>query len=87
MGNFPALNQVQIEIPEVDQFITVLEWINHRDYSYVSDVLKVKAVDYPFVVVHRLNRFHEHYDVIKLDLRRVKFKKLSLDYVGAYLNK
>lgn len=86
MENLPVSNQVKIEVPEIDQLITVLKWLSHLDYSYVSDVLKVKAVDYPFVVVHRLNKFNDKYDVIKLDLRRIEFKKLSLDYVDAYLN-
>lgn len=86
MENLPVSNQVQNEIPEIDQFITVLKWLSHTDYSYVSDILKVKAVDYPFVVVNRLNKFNDKHDVIKLDLRRIEFKKLSLDYVHAYLN-
>ena len=71
----------------VNDYITVLEWISCHDRSYVADVLKVKAVDLPFVVVNRLNRHHDKEDVIKLDLRELLIKQLSTDFVISYLKK
>lgn len=54
----------------------------HQDHSWCGDVLKVEAVDLPYVVVsHPNDRIFSHNT--KLDTRQVKLMELSGDYVKA----
>jgi len=58
----------------------------HRDRSWCGDVLKVEAVDLPYVVVSHPNQ--SYYDSnTKLDTREVKLMELSAEYVKAMSNK
>ena len=31
--------------------ITVLNWNSHVDYSYVGDILNIKAINLPFIII------------------------------------
>jgi len=70
----------------VGKYITIMEWKSHEDYSYMGDVLLVKAVSLPFVVVDYLIRGgYVVLSGIRLDVRRVDFMALSPDYVMAVI--
>jgi hypothetical protein len=83
----------------VGQFVTVLEWepIVHepdgmftttktvyRDNSYKGDVLKVAAIDLPFLIVDRQSKYEFERNAIKLDTRRVSLMELSPEYINAH---
>jgi hypothetical protein len=54
----------------------------HTDYSWCGDVLKVLAVDLPYVAVQSINETWMA-SAIQLDTRRVKLMELSPEYVAA----
>lgn len=55
----------------------------HRDHSWCGDVLKVEAVDLPYIVVSHPNDGYLYGSNTKLDTRRVKLMELSEAYVKA----
>lgn len=66
-------------VPQVGDHVTVLEWLNTKDNSYKGDSLTVHAVDEPFIVVSGARWSPRHR--FPLDLRRVRLKALSMQYV------
>lgn len=85
----------------VNQYLTVFEWepviqepdgifttntITYRDNSYKGDILKVTAVDLPFVVVERIYGF-SFGSPLTLDTRRVKLMELSPEFIAAKTKK
>lgn len=57
--------------------------IERKDRSYFGDILKIVAVDPPFVAAKPVSGVIDK--VINFDIRQVKFKKLSEEYVEAIL--
>ena len=68
---------------KVGDYVTVVKWVGVTDRSYVGNVLKVKAVDAPFYAVKDIR--YERQSLISLHGDHVVLKKLSDDYVKAFL--
>ncbi len=67
---------------KVGDYITVVRWKSLRDNSYCGDVLRVVAIDKPYLVVccmHGALRGHN----ISLSLDMVEVKPLTDAYVAA----
>jgi hypothetical protein len=70
---------------KIGQKVTVLSWVfPDGDNSYKGDVLEIKAIDLPFIVVENMSDGWGQ--TLKFDTRQVNFKELSGDYVKAALN-
>lgn len=58
--------------------------LSHQDNSWVGDVMRVEAVDLPFLAVSVLRANGAVlFANLKIDTRRVELKKLSPSYVQA----
>lgn len=66
---------------KVDQYITIHSW-NNGDHSWVGEVLKVKAVQLPFIAVIE-HQNHNDGGFISLDTRLLTLMELSPEYVEA----
>lgn len=71
---------------ELNSIVTILKWKSHQDRSWVGDILKVKAIDLPFVVLEfqqgwnkgNTHSFHEN---------DVDFGMPSQEYIDAVMTK
>lgn len=66
----------------VGDFITVDDWISHRDNSYKGDVCKVLAVDRNLLRVENFD--FKVCPYLTFDTNRVKVRKLSDEFVKVY---
>lgn len=55
----------------------------YTDTAYCGDVLKVEAIDLPYIVISRPNESASYSGNTKLDTRQVKLMELSEEYVKA----
>ncbi len=75
------INLSEHRIKEGD-YITVIRWKTVRDNSYRGDVLKIIAINKPFIVVQATHGGLKGYP-ISLCLDMVDIKKLSDEYAAA----
>ena len=47
-------NREDVFIPKVDDFISVRQWYGRDDRSYIGDIFRVMAVDFPFICVREV---------------------------------
>lgn len=79
----PATKELKPEELETGMRVTVKNGIGRcaNDRSYAGDLLTVKCVDLPFVVVDRRSRWGVNRQSI--DTREFEFKMCSAEYVTA----
>lgn len=74
---------------QVGKFITVFAWklgTDQNDGSFCGDVLLVKAVSLPYVVIDYLaHGGRVVLSSVVLDIRKVELKELTAEYVDAVL--
>ena len=70
-------------VPEVEDFVTVTEWINSDDKSYKRDIFKVVAIDENLIYCKFLTRKSQ--DLI-LDSNEVVFRQVSKDFALTIIN-
>ncbi len=61
--------------------ITVLKWTTSNDQSYIGDILNVRCVDLPFVIVSRGRNNSFGGRTLTLDTRKVVLGKPSVEHV------
>ena len=66
---------------QVGQWFTVADWVGQTDRSWVGDVLKVQAIDWPFIVAQEFKYGTKILAPFKLDLPRVEVRPISDEYV------
>jgi len=64
-----------------ENFAPTLIKTTHVDHSYEGDVLNIKAIDLPFIIVEEARKYKM--GPFKLDTRRANLMELSEDYVKA----
>jgi len=72
---------IEVDDLEVGMFVTVLEW-HDDDQSYVGEVLKVMAIDAPFVAANRAGET----ECVDLDTRKLRLAQVSDEYAKAMLS-
>lgn len=76
---------------KVGDFVTVDKWISRQDRGYVGDVLEIKAINDPFIVVERYhitaNVFYAPFYRFTLNTKEVALRGLTQDFVEAYLGR
>jgi hypothetical protein len=75
----------QRKYPDVGDFVTVARWTSHQDSSWCGAVLRVEAVDVPYIAVRQYIRGRPEGMIggFTLDLRRCEIQRLSPEFVRA----
>lgn len=67
---------------KVGDYVTILEWTQGRDNSWVGDALEVLHLEYPFIIVNVVkDEMAGNVKPITLDQRLVEFLHVSEDFV------
>lgn len=74
------MQEINCEELKKDDVITILEWVDSKDRSYIGDIMNVLCVDPPFVVVGR-DKHTAFSSKFTLDSRRVVFGKPSEEHI------
>lgn len=66
---------------EVDGEQTVAEY-KSAGPDYVGEIFQIKLIEGPFIVAERKTKYdHSNGDIVNLDMRLTKFRKVSAKYV------
>jgi len=72
---------IKLDDLKVGNVVTVLNWLSHKDNSYKGDLLKIIAINIPFISVKEILHHDSWKQGLVLDTRCVELSLLSDDFV------